>query len=79
MAKVTNDSNNQTYIYHQMTIHNLHDSKDDFRSGCRNVSQCQQQQFFFFFFSELHSHSTITQSHSTESFFMLRRLFLRIA
>ena len=23
-----------------------HDSEDDFRSGCRNVSHCQQQQFF---------------------------------
>ena len=30
--------------------HNSHDSEDDFRSGCRNVSQCEQQQFF----SELH-------------------------
>ena len=38
MAKLTNDSNNQTYIYHQLTIHNSHDSEDDFRSGCRNVS-----------------------------------------
>ena len=46
MAKLTNDSNNQTYIYHQLTIHNSHDSEDDFRSGCRNVSHCQQQQFF---------------------------------
>ena len=46
MAKLTNDSNNQTYIYHQLTIRNPHDSKDDFRSGCRNVSHCQQQQFF---------------------------------
>ena len=32
MAKLTNDSNNQTYIYHQLTIHNSHDSEDDFRS-----------------------------------------------
>ena len=46
MAKLTNDSNNQTYIYHQLTIHNSHDSEDEFRSGCRNVSHCQQQQFF---------------------------------
>ena len=30
MAKLTNDSNNQTYIYHQLTIYNSHDS---FRSG----------------------------------------------
>ena len=29
-----------------MMIHNSHDSEDDFRSGCRNVSHCQQQQFF---------------------------------
>ena len=43
MAELTDDSNNQTYIYHQLTIHNSHDSEDDFRSGCRNVSQCQQQ------------------------------------
>ena len=50
MAKLTNDSNNQTYTYHLLTIHNLHDSEDDFCSGCRNVSHCQQQQFF----SELH-------------------------
>ena len=35
MAKLTNDSNNQTYIYHQLTIHNLHNSEDDFRRGCR--------------------------------------------
>ena len=42
MAKLTNDSNDQTYIYHQLTIHNSHDSEDDFLSGCRNVSQCQQ-------------------------------------
>ena len=46
MAKLTNDSNKQTYLYHQLTIHNSHDSEDDFRSGCRNVSHCQQQQFF---------------------------------
>ena len=31
-------------IYHQLTICNSHDSKDDFRSDCRDVSQCQQQQ-----------------------------------
>ena len=29
MAKLTNDSNNQTYIYHQFN-----------RSGCRNVTHC---------------------------------------
>ena len=46
MAKLTNDSNNQTHIYHQLTIHNSHDSEDDFHSGCQNVSHCQQQQFF---------------------------------
>ena len=40
MAKLTNDNNNQTYIYDQLTIHNSHDSEDDFRSGCRNVSHC---------------------------------------
>ena len=39
MAKLTNDSNNQTYIYHQLTIYNSHDSEDDFRSGCRNVKK----------------------------------------
>ena len=33
MAKLTNDSNNQTYICHQLTIHNSHDSEDDFCSG----------------------------------------------
>ena len=33
-------------IYHQLTIHNSSDSEDDFCSGCRNVSHCQQQQFF---------------------------------
>ena len=28
------------------SIHNSHDSDDDFRSGCRNVGQCHQQQSF---------------------------------
>ena len=52
MAKLTNDSNNQTqtYICHQLTIHNSHDSENDSHLSCRNVSQCQQQQFFL----ELH-------------------------
>ena len=36
MAKLINDSNNQT------TYDNSHDSD----SGRRNVSQCQQRQFF---------------------------------
>ena len=49
MAKLTNDSNKETYINHQLTIDNSRDSEDDLRSGCRNVSQRQQQ-----FFSELH-------------------------
>ena len=49
MAKLTN-SYSQTYIYHQLTIHYSHDAEADFRSGCRNVSHCQQQQSF----SELH-------------------------
>ena len=30
----------------KLQIHNSHDSEDAFRSGCRNVSHCQQQQFF---------------------------------
>ena len=29
-----------------VSIHNSHDSDDDFRSGCRNVAQCHQQQSF---------------------------------
>ena len=40
MANLTNDSNHQQYIYHQLTIQNSHDSENDFRSGCRSVSQC---------------------------------------
>ena len=37
----------QSDIYIPSTdIHNSRDSEDDFLSGCRNVSQCQQQQFF---------------------------------
>ena len=32
--------------YRKLTIHNSHDSDDDFRSGCRNVGQCHQQQPF---------------------------------
>ena len=30
MPKLTNDGNNQTYIHYQLTIHNSHDSEDDF-------------------------------------------------
>ena len=40
-------------------FHNSLDSEDAFRSGCRNVSQCQQQQFFL----ELHQPG---RSHSTD-------------
>ena len=32
--------------YRKLTIHNSHDSDDDFRSGCGNVGQCHQQQSF---------------------------------
>ena len=35
MDKLTNDSYNQMYIYHQLTIHNSHDSEDEFCSGCQ--------------------------------------------
>ena len=33
--------NQQRHKYHLLTIHNPLDSEDDFRSGCRNVSQSQ--------------------------------------
>ena len=43
-----NQVNNQGHKYHPLTIQYHFDSEDDYRSGCRNVSDCHQQ-----FFSEL--------------------------
>ena len=43
---VTVFMSHQRHKYRKLTIHNLHDSDDDFLSGCRNVCQCNQQQSF---------------------------------
>ena len=51
VSSLTNQVNNQRHIYHLLTFHNSLDSEDDFRSGCRNVSQSHLKQFF----SGLHS------------------------
>ena len=36
---------NNCQIYHLLTFHNSLDSEDDFRSGCRNVSQSPSQDY----------------------------------
>ena len=43
--------------HHLLMINNQVDSHDDFRSSCRNASQCHQQ-----FFSELHSPGQTTDT-----------------
>ena len=46
------------YLYHPLTLHKSLDSDDDFRSGCRNVSQCHLKQSFSGLHSTGRSYST---------------------
>ena len=39
-TSLTNQANNQRQLYHLLMLHNLLDSKDDFCSDCRHISQC---------------------------------------
>ena len=45
-TSLTNQVNSQRHIYHLPTFHFSLDSEDDFRSGCRNVSQSHPKQSF---------------------------------
>ena len=58
MAKLTNHVQRNRFITSSTDKHYSHDSEDDFRSGCRNVSHQQQ------FFSELLS----PDDHNIERF-----------